>query len=211
MKKVAIGCLIIFGIMVVGGGGVVIWGWGKISGMVGEFTEFVEDMQQVHQAAPRNRDFQPPEDGLLSDRQVSQLVAVESSIHDTMSVLLEQHEERYKQLQALMDEDGRDPNIGELMQGGRDVAAILRGYKTSQVEALQQQNLALEEYHWMRATAVRNLSQISDQVSEEHMDAMRQAQIHPENTEKLRDHVELLKETLPWMMLDAMLMGFVDL
>lgn len=210
MKKVAIGCLIILGILVVGGGGLAIWGWGKISDMVGEFTEFTSEMQEVHKATPRDRNFQPPEDGLLTESQVSQLVAVESSIHQTMSVLIERHEERYGQLKALMEEDGRDPNLGELLQGGRDVAAILRGYKTSQVEALQQQNLSLEEYSWMRATAVRNLSQISDDISEEHIDALRDAEIHPENIEKLREHVDLLKETLPWMMLDAFILSFIE-
>lgn len=210
MKKVAIGCLIILGILVVGGGGLAIWGWGKISDMVGEFTEFTSEMQEVHQATPRDRNFQPPEDGLLTERQVSQLVAVESNIHQTMSVLIERHEERYSQLKALMEEDGRDPNLGELLQGGRDVAAILRGYKTSQVEALQQQNLSLEEYSWMRATAVRNLSQVSDEISEEHIDALRDAEIHPENIEKLREHVDLLKETLPWMMLDAFILSFIN-
>lgn len=223
MKKVAFGCLIILGLMVVAVGGVMTWGYFKVSGMVGQVQERAAVIQDIQENAPSNPNFQPPTDGLISDQQVAKLVAVEQYIQGEMEPVLAQHNARVEEIKALTEgnnSSGADlSEMFNVFQHLDELADVVTSYKRIQVEALQQQDLSFQEYSWARTLAIRSFADFRGQLDLEQLEQFnigdfeeltQNSDIKPENTEKLAEHRDLLAETLPWLLVDTVVTGLAN-
>ena len=95
--------------------------------------------------------FVPPSSGQLTESQVERLLGVQSHIRERLGARFAELEQKYKSLTDKQEATITD--LPALMAAYRDLAAAWVDAKRSQVEALNQAELSLEEYRWIRDQA----------------------------------------------------------
>ncbi len=149
MKKLAVGCAVVAGlaIVVVGIGLYFLYGTARqyYEGYA-ELAEIPAMNEQIHDQS----DYRPPVDQRMTASQVERYVDVQRAMADTLGNRFEELDEKYERLARSIEEEERDPNIGEVMALWVDVMSLLTDAKRAQVEALNEKDLSLSEYQWIR-------------------------------------------------------------
>jgi hypothetical protein len=150
MKKLVIGCGVVLVLAVIAFAGVSYFVYRQARTMVAQFAELrqVPDIERD----VRNKDpFVPPSSGELTESQVERLLGIQSHIRGRLGARFAELEQKYKSLTDKQEATITD--LPALMAAYRDLAAAWVDAKRSQVEALNQAELSLEEYRWIRDQA----------------------------------------------------------
>jgi len=150
MKKLAIGCGIIVALICVVAVGAAMYGMFKVRGAVVQFAEFskIPDIErEVRVTTP----FAPPASGELTRGQVDRLMTIQKRVHDSLGANAAQMQRTYKSL--LDKKEAKLTDLPALMSAYRDMAAMWLEAKRTQVAALNEVGLSLEEYRWIRSAS----------------------------------------------------------
>jgi hypothetical protein len=154
MKKLAIGCLVVFllgGALVVGVG---YYGYLKVRSTVGQLAELGQ-IPEIERGVRVKTRFVVPASGELTANQVARFMQVQTRVRDRLGRNLEAFQRNYKALGEKKQATIAD--LPALMAAYRDMAAGWLDAKRAQVEALNDAGLSLEEYRWIRSEAYRAL------------------------------------------------------
>jgi hypothetical protein len=150
MKKLAIGCGIVAllaGAVIVGVG---YYGYLKVKGTVTQFAELgkIPDIErEIRVKTP----FTAPDNGELTAAQLERFMRVQQHVRERLGANLAAFQANYKELADKKDATIRD--VPKLLSAYRDIAAAWLDAKRAQVEALNDANLSLAEYRWIRDAA----------------------------------------------------------
>jgi hypothetical protein len=157
MKKALVGCLVVGLLLVVVGGGAFYWFVVRPAGTaISSFADSAKDMAataQAEQAISNKSPFTAPADGRLTPAQVQSLVAVQSAMQAALGADLDTLKAKYDAIDAERKAKGRDANMQEVMGAYSDFSGFILKAKQAQVAALNQQNMSLAEYSWVRTQA----------------------------------------------------------
>ncbi len=198
MKKALGGCLIVALLLLVVGGGATWWFVLRPAWNAG--NQFLQAANQITELAKldgqvRNRaSFTAPADGRISDEALNRFLATQRAIKDQVGPKLATLEAKYDKIADDKKASGKDPGVTEMMQAYGDLFGLLHDAKKAQIDALNQQNLSLEEYRWIRTQAYVALAQ-------EGLPASDEPAAPASNAQRLAPHRELLKETavMAWL------------
>jgi hypothetical protein len=147
MKKLAIGCLVI---VVLGGAvlaGVGFYLYRKAQSTIAQFAQ-LQEVPNIERQVKAQGAFTPPASGELTDAQVERLVRVQTRVRERLGARFAEMEKKYKTL--AQKENPTFSDMPEIVAAYRDVTAAWLDAKRSQVEALNETGLSLEEYKWIR-------------------------------------------------------------
>ena len=154
MKKLAIGCGLVALVLAVVAIGVGYYGYMKVRSTVAQVAELgkIPDLErEVRNKTP----FTAPASGELTPDEVERFVQVQKRVRERLGQEAAAFERNYKQL-----EDKKDATIADLptlLAAYRDMATAWMEAKRTQVQALNDVGLSLEEYRWIRNSAYQAL------------------------------------------------------
>jgi hypothetical protein len=154
MKKLAIGCLVV---LVLGGiavAGVSYYAYRQARSMFAQFAELGQVLE-IERGVVARAPFTPPASEELTLAQVERLVRVQLHVRTRLGERFAEMERKYKSLSQA--ESASIADVPRLMAAYRDVAAAWVEAKRSQVEALNDAGLSLDEYRWIREQTYRAL------------------------------------------------------
>jgi hypothetical protein len=147
MKKLAIGCLVVFVILCAGAVTAGYYLYFKVRSVATQVAEF-RQIPQIEAGIRVKTPFTPPTTGELTSAQLERFMKVQATVKDRLGKNLEALQRNYKSLS-----DKKDANVTDLPQilsAYRDLAASWMDAKRAQVQALNDAGLSLEEYRWIR-------------------------------------------------------------
>src|SRR6185503_15117833 len=150
MKKLAIGCgtvVLVLGVLVVGVG---YYGFLKLRSTVTQFAELGR-VPEIEREVRAKGPFTPPRSGDLTASQVDRLLQVQQRIRERLGENAARFERTYKSLADKKEASAAD--FPALMSAYRDLAAMWLDAKRTQVAALNDVGLSLDEYRWIRSSA----------------------------------------------------------
>ena len=150
-KKIGIGCLAVFALLVVGGGAFLYTTVLRPARDVVTAARSVGQIQQLNEGVRNRSTFEAPANGLLEQASVERYLSVQQRIEDALSGRLEQLETKYAEFES----SDRDPNLSELASAWADVMNLIVEAKEAQVEALNELNFSLDEYSWTRSRVLQ--------------------------------------------------------
>lgn len=150
MKKLAIGCgtvVLVLGVLVVGVG---YYGFLKVRSTVTQFAELGK-IPEIEREVRVKGPFTPPASGELTASQVDRLMQVQQRIRERLGENAARFERTYKSLADKKEATAAD--LPTLLSAYRDLAAMWLDAKRTQVAALNDVGLSLDEYRWIRSSA----------------------------------------------------------
>lgn len=151
MKKLVIGCL---GVLVICGIAAAAIGYYVYRQVQPAFSALAElkavpDIEGTLEV----RGYTPPESGELTEQQIERLLEVQKRLRARIGAKMSEFEARYK---ALAEKEKTSVgDLPELLNAYRDLAAGWLEAKRAQVEALNDLDMSLEEYKWIREQAYK--------------------------------------------------------
>jgi hypothetical protein len=157
MKKGLVGCLVVGLLLIVVGGGAAYWFvlrpmWNAGSALV-DNAKGLAAVAQVEQTVSNKAPFTAPADGRLTLAQAQSLVAVLNAMQSALGKDMDTLKAKYDAIEAEQKAKGRDANAQEMLGAYSDFSGLMLKAKQAQAAALNQQNMSLEEYHWVRGQA----------------------------------------------------------
>lgn len=156
MKKLAIGCLVVFVLFAIAGSVATYYVYHvvktKVLDSVNQFAAF-KNVPEMERQVRNRSEFTPPESGLLTAAQVERLVAVQTAVRADMGVRFHEMERRYKTL--LDKKESTVLDLPELISAYRDLGVLWLEAKKTQIDALNKAGFSLSEYRWVRDRTYR--------------------------------------------------------
>jgi len=150
MKKLAIGCgliVLVLGVAVVGVGVYVAM---KARTMITQFSA-LGAVPEIEREVRMKAAFTPPGNGILTPSQVDKFVRVQKHVRDRLGENAAKFERTYQSLANKKQANAAD--LPALMSAYADLAAMFVDAKRTQVAALNDAGLGLDEYRWIRSSA----------------------------------------------------------
>lgn len=193
MGKFLGGCLIVFGLLVIGGATVGYYVFVKpYTDMAGEAVAFAQELETLDKQVAKRGPYQPPEDGAVSADALEGYLAVQQRMRVELEGDMQTLQARYEALDDALETEQRDASIAEVMTAYRDLAALYLDAKRAQVAALNAQGMSIGEYRWIRAQAYAVLGQRVAVAAPEAEGATEVASMPPETRERVEAHRETL-------------------
>ena len=144
-KKIALGCLVV-GLVLLIGGGLLTYNYiyKPVMGSVSSLQEIHEKNEQIDNQAT----YQAPADNELTENQVERFVAVQRQIQSGIEDRLAEFEQKYEELDAQLQ--NREPTLTEIMNAWGDIVDLYSDAKQIQVEALNEHDFSLSEYRYVQ-------------------------------------------------------------
>ncbi len=194
MKKILGGCLIITLLALVVGGGATWWfvlrpAWNAGSQFMNAASQ-VAELAKLDETVKNRSAFSPPADGRISEAALDRFIATQQAIQARVGTNLATLEAKYRQIETDAKTAGKRVGPSEVLGAYGDLFSLVREAKEAQVEALNAQNLSLEEYRWLRKQAYAALagSALASTPTEE-------GSALTDNAKQLAPHRELLTRT----------------
>lgn len=202
MKRPLIIGILVFLLLVIGGGGALAYVYVVRPAM--STVNAARDLAQIQQLENRVRDrsvYAVPGDGVLEPAQVERYLSASRAILGGLQGQLGRLESRYEQI----EQEGRDPNLRELARAYADILRLVVDAKELQVEALNDNDFSLSEYAWVRGQVIRAAGFETFQVdlnalaNDSSSAAIRElsATVPTANVELVRPYAHELEEMLP--------------
>jgi hypothetical protein len=150
MKKVAIGCAAVLGILLVGAIGVSYFVAHKVGSAVSGFAQ-LGSLPELERSVHKQGSYTPPPSGEPSQAQLDRLLQVQEAVRTRLGARGEEIERRYHELLAKKNATAVD--APQIISAYRDLAAAYMDAKRAQVDALNKADLSLQEYRWTRTKA----------------------------------------------------------
>jgi hypothetical protein len=150
MKKLAIGCVILLALGMVGAGAASYVAYRKVSSAVTGFAE-LGSLPEIERSVRNQRPFAPPATAEPSPAQIRRLLEVQQAVRTRLGDRADEIERRYERFFA--KDSAAVVDLPELIGAYRDLAAAYVDAKRVQVDALNRADISLEEYRWTRSQA----------------------------------------------------------
>lgn len=147
MKKVAIGCLGVLVLCGIVAAGAAYYVYRQAKGAIATFAELGQ-IPDIERGLRVRGDFTPPVSGELTEKQLEQLLQVQTKVRERIGARFAEFQTRYKALSE--KEKANVTDLPALIGAYRDIAAGWLDAKRGQVDALNEVGLSLEEYRWVR-------------------------------------------------------------
>jgi hypothetical protein len=154
MKKFAIGCGVLILLIGIALGGVAFYTYRQAKMMFSQFAEFGQ-IPEIERSVRVKAAYTPPSSEELTAGQIERLMKVQSAVRQRLGERFLFLEQKYKALT-----DKKDHTIADapaLLAAYRDVASAWMEAKRTQVAALNDAGLSLDEYRWIRDQVYRAL------------------------------------------------------
>lgn len=158
MKKFAIGCGLVLLFACIAGGAVAYLAYSKTRSHFASFQENVRSyaaaFEEMKYSGTLKSDvtnrgtFIPPADGELSAAQVDRFLRVQDGVRTRLGTRFEELRTKYDRLKDRPE--GEQPSIAEGLGALRDLAGLVTGVRQAHVDALNDQQMSVAEYHWLR-------------------------------------------------------------
>jgi len=150
MKKLAIGCAILFVVAGAAVVGVGYYGYLKVRSTVTQLAELGQ-VHDIERGVKVRTAFVVPASGELTAAQVDKLMTITSRVRERLDQDVAVFQRTYKSLADKKDATAAD--LPELLSAYRDLAKDWLNAKRAQVDALNEVGLSLDEYRWIRSAA----------------------------------------------------------
>src|SRR5258706_3856434 len=154
MKKLAIGCLVVFVVIGAAVVGIGYYGYMKVRSTVAQLAE-LQKVPEIERGIRVKTPFVVPASGELTASQVDKFMQVTTRVRDRLGKDMVAFERNYRTLGAKKDYTAAD--MPALLSAYRDMATAWLDAKRAQVDALNEVALSLNEYRWIRSEAYRAL------------------------------------------------------
>jgi hypothetical protein len=155
MNKLAIGCVGLLAVSVVGAAGASYFAYRKVSSAIAPVAA-LSSLGEVERSIRKQGPYTPPASGEPSRAQIERLLDVQQAVRDRLGKRGDEFYQRYRRY--MKSEPGPKTPIGgpadSAMLGLRmslDFAGIFMEAKRAQAEALNRAGMSLEEYRWTRS------------------------------------------------------------
>lgn len=145
-KKIALGCLGFFLIVVAAGG---YFGYQFIKPFMGGFSS-LEQISEANNRISNQTDYRPPVSGELSENQVTRFAAVQQDLLTGLEERMADFQQKYEEIGA--DWSDRDPTFREMANVWGDLFDLYRDAKEIQVDALNRHGFSLDEYRFVQTS-----------------------------------------------------------
>jgi len=139
--------VLVLGVLVVGVG---YYGFLKVRSTVTQFAELGK-IPEIEREVRVKGPFTPPTSGELTGSQVDRLMQVQQRIRERLGENAARFERTYKSLADKKEATAAD--LPALLSAYRDLAVMWLDAKRTQVAALNDVGLSLDEYRWVRSSA----------------------------------------------------------
>lgn len=153
MKKFAIGCLIVLGLVVVVGGVGLYFAYDRLikptmemAGSVKELVQMADMEKQVRSTAA----FEAPTGDELTQPMVDRFLKVQQQVEAALGPRMTDLKAKYEQLDKTLSGEKRQATMREVASGLKDLTTILLQAKRAQVDALNAAGFSVPEYEWVR-------------------------------------------------------------
>lgn len=194
-KKIALGCLGV-GLLLLIGGGLLTYNYiyKPVMGSVSSLQEIHETNTQIDNTST----YETPADNELTENQVERFVAVQKQIQTGIEGRLEEFQQKYEELDQELQSENREPGIGEIMNAWGDIVDLYSDAKQIQVEALNDYDFSLQEYRYVQqsfysALGMELFSYNIDQIAE----AASQGNFNDLNLEQFEKQQAELEQRVP--------------
>lgn len=154
MKKLLIALLIVISVVFVAVVGAGYYVYRQVRSTVVQFAELGQ-LPDIERGIRVKAPFVPPASEELTESQVARFMRVQGHVRHRLGERAVEFERKYKALADKKEATLRDAPA--LVAAYRDMVAAWLDAKRSQVEALNEASLSLEEYRWIRHQAYRAL------------------------------------------------------
>jgi hypothetical protein len=154
MKKVAIGCLVVFVVVGIAVVGIGYYGYLKVKDTVAQLGE-LQKVPEIERGVRVKTPFTVPASGELTAAQVDRFMTVTTKVRERLGQDMAAFDRHYKTLAAKKDFTAAD--MPWLLSAYRDMATGWLNAKRAQVDALNEVGLSLDEYRWIRSESYRAL------------------------------------------------------
>jgi vacuolar-type H+-ATPase subunit I/STV1 len=151
MKKFAIGCAIVLVLLLVVGGVASYFIYQRFVGPIAKFATNMQQVTEIEKQVKNTSSFTAPENGELTQEMVSRFVTIQSHMQSKLGTRMAELKATYDKLDKTLNAEQRQASFTEAMGALRDLATLLVDTKKAQVEALNQADLSLSEYEWIRS------------------------------------------------------------
>jgi hypothetical protein len=153
MKKFAIGCLVVLGLVMVVGGIGLYFAYDRLikpgiemAASVKELARLADVEKQVRNTDP----FDAPSGDELTEAMVKRFVEVQQEVQSALGPRMADLKAKYDQLDKTLSGEKRSVSLRELASSLKDLASIVLQAKQAQVEALNRAAFSVREYEWVR-------------------------------------------------------------
>lgn len=153
MKKIAIGCVIVLAIAVVGLGvaGFYAYRWAQpMIQSTGDYLDRAREMARLGDRVQNKSDYAAPASGELSPTQVDRFLAVQTRVRDELGARWKEIETKAAEIQAKTKDGQRELTFAEFTSVLSDLAGIYTDARRVQVDALNVHKFSDDEYAWVR-------------------------------------------------------------
>ena len=154
MKKLAIGCAVVLVLFGIAAAGVSYYIYRQARSMVAQFAE-LSQVPGIERSLKFRGSYTPPASGEMTAGQVERLLRVQTKIKQRLGARFAELDQKYKTL--TQKKEATIADMPALMAAYRDLAAAWVEAKRTQVDALNEAELSLDEYRWIRDQAYRAL------------------------------------------------------
>lgn len=200
-KKIAIGCLSVFVLVLLVGGGFAYFKFVRPAQQAFTAAKQVAQFKELDREVRLKTTYAAPADGVLQPTQVERYLAVHEQIRAALKGKLEELDQRYDKLA----EDGRKPSFADLARAWGDMAKLLVSVKRAQVDALNSARFSLSEYGWVRgqvllaaghSVTVVDVSTLGGSDGAVAVEDVDQVAVPPQNVELVRPVIDRLDTAL---------------
>lgn len=187
MKKLAIGCGLVLVLTGMAAAGVAYYLYRQVSTTIAQFSGF-SDLPELDERVQNKKPYTPPASEEITEAQIEKLAKVQIAIRQRLGQRINEFEAKYKTL--IEKKDAAIVDLPAVISAYGDLASTWIDAKRSQVEALNDAGLSLEEYRWIRDQAYRALGKAFVDLDVSRFIAEAKQGITPENAGKLRGALE---------------------
>jgi hypothetical protein len=155
MSKLAIGCVGLLVVGVVGGAGASYFAYHKVTSAVAPLAG-LGSLPEIEGAIHKRGAYTPPSSGEPSPAQIEQLLVVQHAVRARLGTRADEFYRRYRRYFEPVD--GATAPVGSAVDSALlglrmsfDLAGIYVDGKRAQVEALNRAGVSLQEYRWTRS------------------------------------------------------------
>jgi len=216
VKKILVGCLIVFVVAVIGlsVAGFYAFRWARP--MIESTSNYLDRAREMSRLADRitiKAPYVAPQNGELSATQVERFVAVQTRVRDELGTRWSDIETKSAELREKTRDNQRDLTLTEFTAVFSDLAGIYMEARRAQVNALNVQRFSDAEYTWVRRRVYEaagmeiaggiDMSKIEDLAREGALKSnvtlpdMPRPNVPEANIKLVRPHLAKIKEWVP--------------
>ena len=220
MKKVALGCLIVLVIALIGFGvaGYYAYRWAQpMIQSTGDYLDRAREMTRLGDRVQNRAPYVPPASGELTVLQVDRFIAVQGRVRDELGSRWTDIETKSAEIREKTQNNQRELTFAEFTTVLSDLSSLYIEARRAQVNALNVQKFSDGEYAWVRnrvyeaagmelvggidMSKIEALARDSAQKSNVRLPDMPKPNVPEANLKLVKPHLAKLKESFPLALL----------